>query len=46
MGCGAGILINGLLFPAGTTDFSLLHNVETISGVHRVSYPMDKGAGA
>jgi hypothetical protein len=33
----------GVLLPAGTRDFSLLHSVETGSGAHPASYPMSNG---
>jgi hypothetical protein len=28
-------------FPAGTEEFSLLHSVQTSSGIHPVCYPGD-----
>jgi hypothetical protein len=34
----------GAQFPARERDYSLLHSVQTGSGVHPASYPMDTGA--
>jgi hypothetical protein len=34
----------GVLFPAGTREFSLLHRVHTCSGAHPASYPKNVGA--
>jgi hypothetical protein len=31
----------GVQFPAGRRDFSLLHSVQTGSGAHPASYPLD-----
>jgi hypothetical protein len=39
MGYGPGVLV-----PAGTSDFSLLHSVQTSSGAHSVSYRMGTGS--
>jgi hypothetical protein len=39
----------GVRFPAGASDFSLLHSVQTGPGAHPASYPMGtvgKAAGA
>jgi hypothetical protein len=36
--------IIGVHFPAGDWNFSLRHRVQTGSGAHPVSYPMDTGA--
>jgi hypothetical protein len=33
----------GVRFPAGAGNFSLLHSVQTGSGVHPASYPMSTG---
>jgi hypothetical protein len=33
----------GVRFPAGARDFSLLHNVQTVSGDHALSYAMRVG---
>jgi hypothetical protein len=30
-------------FPAGARDFSLLHSMQTGSGVHTALYPLDMG---
>jgi hypothetical protein len=35
----------GVLFLAGETDFSLLHNVQTRTGAHTGSYKMRTGEG-
>jgi len=32
---------SGVWFPVGAGNFSLLHCVQTSSGAHPVSYPMD-----
>jgi hypothetical protein len=32
--------LDGRGFSAGARDFSLLHNVETLSGAYPASYPM------
>lgn len=34
---------SGLPFPVGSRDFSLLQNVQTVSGVHAVSYSVVTG---
>jgi hypothetical protein len=33
----------GVEFPAGSSDISLLHSVQTWSGDHTASHPMDTG---
>jgi hypothetical protein len=33
----------GVVFPAGTKKFSLLHSVQTGSGAHSAFYPMGAG---
>jgi hypothetical protein len=33
----------GVRFPSKARDFSLFHNLQTGSGAHPASYPMDTG---
>jgi hypothetical protein len=43
VGTATGYGLDGFRFPVETRDFSLLHSVETGSGAHQPSFPMDTG---
>jgi hypothetical protein len=42
-GYGLGSWDSGIRFPFGAGNFSLFHSVQTSSGAHPASYPMDTG---